>query len=291
MMLLVSVSLFAQEKEDTDAKCISMMKIPLEGPDSVFIPALVEGGFVEEHPADKEPDTYYFSGDFYGIKANLEVCVDEKTKLLSDVTVTCGPYRTHELFDRNRKYLLGKLLREWGNFTAKGDGSLYLLNDYGYIQESQILLDNGSNSIRYFYLNSTPYYKDAANLGLKGQVQEVITENPIMENDILHFDESLILILSDHNVKPEHLAMPAAMARELPVYIINGGFSRNEAWGGACNQLDVYTTILDLLKIEAPWRGLGHTLLTTDYQNSVSDDSRKWDYSEWMISSNYFNQP
>ena len=73
--------------------------------------------------------------------------------------------------------------------------------------------------------------------------------------------------------------------------IINGGFSRNEAWGGACNQLDVYTTILDLLKIEAPWRGLGHTLLTTDYQNSVSDDSRKWDYSEWMISSNYFNQP
>jgi lipoteichoic acid synthase len=105
------------------------------------------------------------------------------------------------------------------------------------------------------------------------------------------FDESLILILSDHNVKPEHLAMPAAMERELPVYIINGGFSRNEAWGGACNQLDVYTTILDLLKIEAPWRGLGHTLLTTDYQNSVSDDSRKWDYSEWMISSNYFNQP
>lgn len=105
------------------------------------------------------------------------------------------------------------------------------------------------------------------------------------------FDESLILILSDHNVKPEHLAMPASMERELPVYIINGGFSRNEAWGGACNQLDVYTTILDLLKIEAPWRGLGHTLLTTDYQNSVSDDSRKWDYSEWMISGNYFNQP
>ena len=188
MMLLVSVGLFAQEKEDTDAKCISMMKIPLEGPDSVFIPALVEGGFVEQHPADKEPDTYYFSGDFYGIKSNLEVCVDEKTKLLSDVTVTCGPYRTHELFDRNRKYLLGKLQREWGNFTAKGDGSLYMLNDYGYIQQSQQYRAEGTKYIRYFYLNSSPYYKDAANMGLKGQVQEVITQNPVMEEEIIHFD-------------------------------------------------------------------------------------------------------
>ena len=95
MMLLVSVSLFAQKKEvDTDAKCISLMKVPLEGPDSVFIPALVEAGFVQQHPADAEPDTYYFTGDFYGIKSNLEVCVDEKTKLLTDATVTCGPYRT-----------------------------------------------------------------------------------------------------------------------------------------------------------------------------------------------------
>ena len=197
MMLLVSVGLFAQEKEDTDAKCISMMKIPLEGPDSVFVPALVGTGFVEEHPADKEPDTYYFSGDFYGIKANLEVCVDEKTKLLSDVTVTCGPYRTHELFDRNRKYLLGKLQREWGNFTAKGDGSLYMLNDYGYIQQSQQYRAEGTKYIRYFYLNSSPYYKDAANMGLKGQVQEVITQNPVMEEEILHFDTTGRLEASD----------------------------------------------------------------------------------------------
>ena len=105
------------------------------------------------------------------------------------------------------------------------------------------------------------------------------------------YDESLILILSDHNVQEKHLAMPAGMSRELPVFIIGGGIRRDEAWGGVCNQLDVYTTILDLLKIEAPWRGLGHTLLNTDYQNSVSDDSRKWDYAEWMISSDYFKQP
>ena len=64
MMLLTSVSLFAQKKEvDTDAKCISLMKVPLEGPDSVFIPALEEVGFVQQHPEDQEPDTYYWEPD------------------------------------------------------------------------------------------------------------------------------------------------------------------------------------------------------------------------------------
>jgi len=197
MILMVSVNLFAQKEVDTDAKCISLMKVPLEGPDSVFIPALEEVGFVQQHPEDPEPDTYYFTGDFYGIKSNLEVCVDEKTKLLTDVTVTCGPYRTFDLFDRNRKYLIGKLQREWGNFSAKGDGSLYLLNDYGYIQQSQLTDGQGSRTIRYFYLNSSPYYKDASNMGLKGQVQEVITQNPVMEEEILHFETTGRLVAED----------------------------------------------------------------------------------------------
>ncbi|MBR1504245.1 MAG: hypothetical protein IJ618_10235 [Prevotella sp.] len=187
MLLTVAVS-WAQVQ--SDAKCISIMGAPLEGPDSVFIPALEEVGFAQTHPEEPEEDTYYFVGDFYGIKSSLMVNIDEKTKLLSSAIVECGPYRTRDLFDRNQKYLIGKLQREWGNFSAKGDGSLYLLNDYGYIQYSQVLHENGSNSIRYFYLNSAPYYKDAANMGLKGQVQEVITQNPVMEGDIMHFGET-----------------------------------------------------------------------------------------------------
>lgn len=185
-MMLMALSVYGQ---NSDAKCISIMGAPLEGPDSVFIPLLEEVGFAQTHPEEEEADTYYFSGDFYGIKSNLMVNVDENTKLLTSALVSCGPYRTRELYDRNKKYLLGKIQREWGNFSAKGDGSLYLLNDYGYIQESQIIHENGSNSIRYFYLNSSPYYKDAANMGLRGQVQEVITQNPVMEGDILHFEE------------------------------------------------------------------------------------------------------
>ena len=174
----------------TDPRCITLMDAPLEGPDSVFIPALESVGYHRTVSEDDEPDTYYFVGDYYGIKSLLMVSVDAKTKLLSEAYVTCGPYRSRELFDRNQKYLLGKLQREWGNFKPKGDGSLYLINDYGYIQQSTSLNENGTHAIHYYYLNTSPYYKDVSNMGLKGQVQEVITENPVAEDAIVHFNEN-----------------------------------------------------------------------------------------------------
>ena len=202
-MLLLTMKVWSQEL--TDAKCISMMGVPLEGPDSVFLPALEAAGFRQTTVDNPEPDAYYLMGDFYGIKSNVMISVDEKTKLLSSALFTCGPYRTRELYERNQKYLLGKLQREWGNFKAKGDGSgaLYLLNDYGYIQQTTPLHEDGSHTIRYFYLNSSPYYKDAANMGMKGQVQEVITENPVAENDINHFDPTGKLV-SDELIDREY---------------------------------------------------------------------------------------
>lgn len=216
LLVLLLLAMTVWGEDFTDAKCISVMGVPLEGPDTVFILALKEAGLVQTHPQDAEPDTYYFAGDFYGIKSNLMVNVDEKTKLLSSALFVCGPYRTRELYDRNQKYLLGKLQREWGNFKAKGDGTgaLYLLNDYGYIQQTTPLHEDGSHSIRYFYLNSTPYYKDAANMGLKGQVQEVITENPVAENDINHFDETGKLVadeLVDRNYNQAGYLISASM--------------------------------------------------------------------------------
>ena len=202
-MLLLTMKVWSQEL--TDAKCISVMGVPLEGPDTVFVQAMKEAGLVQTFPSDAEADTYYFTGDFYGIKSNVMISVDEKTKLLSSALFTCGPYRTRELYERNQKYLLGKLQRECGNFKAKGDGSgaLYLLNDYGYIQQTTPLHEDGSHTIRYFYLNSSPYYKDAANMGMKGQVQEVITENPVAENDINHFDPTGKLV-SDELIDREY---------------------------------------------------------------------------------------
>lgn len=188
LSIIFSASVWSQTL--ADPKCISMMGAPLEGPDSVFLPALESVGFIQVQPDEPEPDTYYLEGDYYGIKSSLMITVNEKTKLLSDAVVTCGPYRTRELYDRNQKYLIGKLQREWGNFKAKGDGSLYMLNDYGYIRQSTGLDDKGLYAIRYYYLNTSPYYKDVSNMGLKGLVQEVITENPVIENDIEHFSET-----------------------------------------------------------------------------------------------------
>ena len=190
IICLVIIALGTWAQVFRDPKCITLMDIPLEGPDSAFIPALESIGFQQTVSEDDEPDTYYFTGDYYGIKSLLMVSVNEKTKLLSEAYVTCGPYRTRELFDRNQKYLLGKLQREWGNFKAKGDGSLYLINDYGYIQQSTSLNSNGTHAIHYYYLNSSPYYKDVSNMGLKGFVQEVITENPVAEDAIIHFNEN-----------------------------------------------------------------------------------------------------
>lgn len=176
-------------KGPMDARCLDIMGVPLEGPDTVFIPALTSAGFEQVTDDDDEPDTYYFHGDFYGIKSKLTVNVDEKSKLLSSVLITAGPYRTFALYDRNNRYLLLKLQRQYGNFDAKGDGSLHTMTNLGYIKLSNTLHADKSRTIKVFYLNTTPYYKDAQSMGLKGNVQEIITENPISEGAMEHYDQ------------------------------------------------------------------------------------------------------
>ena len=153
-------------KGDLDERCIDLMGVPLEGPESVFVPALKSIGLEQFTPEDPDPGDYYFRGEFYGIKSNFVVSTDEKTGLLSTVLVTSGPYRTFALYDRNYRYFLLKLQRHFGNFDAKGDGSLHLMMDKGYVKISNILHEDKSRTINVFYLNTTPYYKDAMSQGL-----------------------------------------------------------------------------------------------------------------------------
>ena len=101
------------------------------------------------------------------------------------------------------------------------------------------------------------------------------------------YDQSVIVIASDHDAHPVHLNMTEdAISNELPLFIVNGGIDKNKAWTGPCNQLDVYTTLLDMFGIESKWRGLGHSLLNTNYTNSVTEKAQT--LSEWIIRSNYF---
>lgn len=101
------------------------------------------------------------------------------------------------------------------------------------------------------------------------------------------YDNSLIIIVSDHDARPRYLDMEGKISDDIPIYIINGGFKPSEAWDGECNQLDVYTTILDIMGIDSKWRGLGHTLLNKDYQNSVTSETQE--LSDLIIYSNYFS--
>lgn len=108
----------------------------------------------------------------------------------------------------------------------------------------------------------------------------------LKENDL--FDNSLIVITSDHNVPSNAIVLSEDMdAQALPLYIINSGIARECLWQGDCNQLDVYTTVLDILGVKNEWMGLGHTLYNMNYQQSVTNDT--WDISEWIILSDYFN--
>lgn len=102
------------------------------------------------------------------------------------------------------------------------------------------------------------------------------------------YDQSLIVIVADHDAHPKFLNMEGLVSPELPLYIINGGINNTNAWLGECNQLDIYTTLLDIMGIECEWRGLGHSLLTKDYKNSVTD--KTWKLSEWIINGNFFSK-
>jgi lipoteichoic acid synthase len=101
------------------------------------------------------------------------------------------------------------------------------------------------------------------------------------------YDNSLIVIVADHDARARYLDMEGKISDDIPIFIINGGFNPADAWQGKCNQLDVYTTILDIMGIDSGWRGLGHTLLNKNYQNSVTSEIQE--ISDLIIYSNYFS--
>lgn len=100
------------------------------------------------------------------------------------------------------------------------------------------------------------------------------------------YDKSLIVITADHHV--HSTSFGPGITDDLPLYIVNGNIDNRTAWHGTCNQIDVYTTLLDVLGMHPAWCGLGHSLLSPSYRNSL--DADKWDASEWMLLSNYFNR-
>ena len=100
------------------------------------------------------------------------------------------------------------------------------------------------------------------------------------------YDRTLIIITADHHAHPDLLDMEGKVTEDLPLFIINGGINTAKAYSGECRQLDVYTTLLDLLGIESHWRGLGHTLLCPAYTPSAT--AEREELSEMIVRGNYF---
>lgn len=103
------------------------------------------------------------------------------------------------------------------------------------------------------------------------------------------YDNSLIVIVADHQAHASLFDMEKDdISSDIPLYIINANLNDTTGWQGKCNQLDVYTTLLDILGTKNEWRGLGHTLITKKYHNSINPQI--WNISEQIILGNYFKK-
>jgi len=181
-LLLLALSLSAQE----DPRSIDLMGVALEGPIDSVRQRLLGVGFHEWGGSDDGED-FYFRGNYYGIRAKLMVSIDVGSRLVTSAYVNIGPYSTEKMLERNRQYFLNKLQQVYGALTQR-DGAWVYIGDYGSVKLSVVDNGNGSRDIRVLYLSQGAYYKDAAVMGLRGPVQEVVTENAVAEEQFMHFD-------------------------------------------------------------------------------------------------------
>lgn len=184
LLMLTMTCLWAQ----SGSHSLTLMDIPLEGPIDSVRPRLTAADWTEWGGSDDGED-YYFRGKFYGIRAKLMVTIQPQSRLVSSAYITVGPYSTKEMLARNLQYFSRKLGEQHGDFLQRDDAQVFL-DDYGTIKLSVADNDNGSRDIRVLYVLEGAYYKDAISIGLRGPVQEVVTENAISEEQFMHFSKN-----------------------------------------------------------------------------------------------------
>ena len=178
-----------------DTRCLQFLGIPLEGPVDSVTAKLREQGFTEWGTSENKTEQH-FRGSFYGIRSKLIISCDEKNRFVTSAYVTIGPYASKMLFNRNLIYYKNKLTEEYGEMTERG-GAYYHVGDYGVVKLSEMANDTGTYDIKVFFFCTAPYYKDVLNFGLRGNVMEVVTDNPVMENPVEQFDKTGRTLQSD----------------------------------------------------------------------------------------------
>lgn len=185
IIILQTLVLLVCAQPKGDPRSISLMDIPIEGPLDTLRQSLLAAQFAEWGQSEDGED-FYFRGNYYGFRSKLMVSVAPETKMVTSAYVTIGPYSTQKMLDKNLQYFLYKLQKDHGTFSQRDDSWFYI-DDFGSIKLSVVDNDNGSRDIRVLYLPSVAYYKDALSMGLRGDIQEVVTENAVAEDQFMHF--------------------------------------------------------------------------------------------------------
>ena len=185
IIILQTLVLLVCAQPKGDPRSISLMDIPIEGPLDTLRQSLLAAQFAEWGQSEDGED-FYFRGNFYGFRSKLMVSVAPETKMVTSAYVTIGPYSTQKMLDKNLQYFLYKLQKDHGTFSQRDDSWFYI-DDFDSIKLSVVDNDNGSRDIRVLYLPSVAYYKDALSMGLRGDIQEVVTENAVAEDQFMHF--------------------------------------------------------------------------------------------------------
>ena len=101
------------------------------------------------------------------------------------------------------------------------------------------------------------------------------------------YDNSIIVIVSDHEVRENSLAMESLKDRkDLPFILINTKADSTNVMNRKMRQVDVYSTLLDLFGLETKWRGIGYSIFRQGERSS--DDSASEQISQKIILGNYF---
>jgi len=182
-LLFMTLTVCAQQS--ADPRSAHLMGIPLEGPLDSLRLSLQAGNFTEWGQSDDGED-YYFRGNFYGFRSKLMVSIAPETKFVTSAYVTIGPYSTEKMLTKNLQYFLYKMKKDYGEFSER-DNSWFYIDDFCSIKLSVNDNENGSREISVFILPTAPYYKDALCMGLRNNVQEVVTENAVAEDQFMHF--------------------------------------------------------------------------------------------------------
>ena len=171
-----------------DTRCLRLLGIPLEGPVDSVASKLHRQGFTDWGTSSDETELH-FRGSYYGIRCKLIVSCDAKTRFVTSAYITIGPYGSKTLFNRNFIYYKNKLTEEYGEMSER-NGAWYYIGEYGMVKLSDSENETGAHDIKVFLFCTAPYYKDVLNLGLHGNVMEVVTDNPVMESPVEQFDRN-----------------------------------------------------------------------------------------------------